>query len=148
MQETEETQVWSLGPEDPLKEGKATHSNVSTWRIPWTEDPGGLQSIGRRVGHDWSDWARIHGKQIEVTWFPRWRQDSPSTSWVPRVPRAFPVSHPLPRASTKWTLQNGNENFDSRLNSFQITAPTYLSGVPGQIAWPLSASTSPSVKWL
>ena len=36
----------SLGQEDPLKEGMATHSSILAWRIPWTEDPGGLQSIG------------------------------------------------------------------------------------------------------
>ena len=43
----------SLGWEDPLEEGMATHSSILAWRIPWTEDPGGLQSIGsQRVGHD------------------------------------------------------------------------------------------------
>ena len=42
----------SLGWEDPLEEGVATHSSVLAWRIPWTEEPGGLQSIvSRRVGH-------------------------------------------------------------------------------------------------
>ena len=39
-------QVQSQGWEDPLKEGMATHSSVLAWRIPWTEEPGGLQSIG------------------------------------------------------------------------------------------------------
>ena len=38
--------VWSLGEEDPLEEGKATHSSTLAWRIPWTEEPGGLQSTG------------------------------------------------------------------------------------------------------
>ena len=42
----QETQVPSLGQEDPLEEGVATHSNILAWRIPWTEEPGGLQSIG------------------------------------------------------------------------------------------------------
>ena len=45
MQETQETWVWSLGAEDPLKEEMATHSNILTWEIPWTEEPGGLQSM-------------------------------------------------------------------------------------------------------
>ena len=41
------------GPEDPLEEGMATHSSVLAWRIPWTEEPGGLQSMGsQRVGRD------------------------------------------------------------------------------------------------
>ena len=41
----QETWVRSLGQEDPLKKGMATHSSILAWRIPWTEDPGGLQSI-------------------------------------------------------------------------------------------------------
>ena len=48
----QETQVRSLGQEDPLEEEMATHSSIA-WRIPWTEEPGGLQSMGsQRVGHD------------------------------------------------------------------------------------------------
>ena len=48
-----ETQVRSLGREDPLEKEMATHSNVLVWRIPLTEEPGRLQSIGsQRVGHD------------------------------------------------------------------------------------------------
>ena len=46
MQETQEMQVRSLGQEDPLEEGMATHSRILAWRVPRTEDPGGLQSIG------------------------------------------------------------------------------------------------------
>ena len=42
MQEMQETQVWSLGQEDPLEEGMETLSNILAWRIPWTEEPGGL----------------------------------------------------------------------------------------------------------
>ena len=41
-----ETQVQSLGQEDPLEEGTATHSSILAWRIPWTEEPGGPQFIG------------------------------------------------------------------------------------------------------
>ena len=49
----QETQVQSLGQENPPEEGMATHSSILAWRIPWTEEPGGVQSIGsRRVGHD------------------------------------------------------------------------------------------------
>ena len=42
----QETQVWSPGWEDPLEKGKATHSGILAWRIPWTGEPGGLQSMG------------------------------------------------------------------------------------------------------
>ena len=49
----QESQVQSLGQEDPLEKGMATHSSILAWRIPWTGKPGGLQSMGsRRVGHD------------------------------------------------------------------------------------------------
>ena len=53
MQETQETQVQSLSQEDPLEEGMATHSSILAWRLPWTEEPEGLQSMGLQgVGHD------------------------------------------------------------------------------------------------
>ena len=49
----QEIQVQSLGWDDPLEKGMAAHSSVLAWRVPWTEEPGGLQSIGsQRVGHD------------------------------------------------------------------------------------------------
>ena len=51
----------SLGGEDPLEEEMATHSSILAWRIPWTEEPGGIQSMeSQRVRHDRSDLARTH----------------------------------------------------------------------------------------
>jgi len=48
----------SLGQEDPLEKGMAIHSSILAWKIPWTEEPNGLQSmVSQRVGHDW---AHIH----------------------------------------------------------------------------------------
>ena len=45
--------VQFLGQEDPLEEGRATHSSILAWRIPWTEEPGGLQFMGsQKVGYD------------------------------------------------------------------------------------------------
>ena len=53
MEEMQETPVRSLGWEDPLEEEMATHSSILAWEIPWTEAPGGLQSMGlQRVRHD------------------------------------------------------------------------------------------------
>ena len=46
MQEPQEIRVQSLVWEDPLEKGIATHSSIPAWRIPWTEEPGGLQSLG------------------------------------------------------------------------------------------------------
>ena len=55
MQELKEMQVPPLDQEDPLQQDLATHSSILAWRIPWTEEPGGLQSMGsQRVGHDWA----------------------------------------------------------------------------------------------
>ena len=49
----QENRVRSLGGEDPLENGKATHSSILAWRTPWTEEPGGLQSMGsQRIRHD------------------------------------------------------------------------------------------------
>ena len=54
MPAMQETQVGSLGWEDPLEKGMATHSNILAWDIPGTEEPGGLQSMGsQKVGHNW-----------------------------------------------------------------------------------------------
>ena len=55
MQETQEMRVWSLGWEDPLEKEMATHSSILAWKIPWREDPGGLQSMG----HTESDTAEL-----------------------------------------------------------------------------------------
>ena len=50
-----QTWVWSLGRKGSLEEEMAPHSNILTWEIPWTEEPGGLQSMGsQRAGHDWA----------------------------------------------------------------------------------------------
>ena len=74
-----EAQVWSLVWEDPLEEGIATHSSILAWRIPWTEEPGGLQSKGsQRVKHNWSDSGRAHilhmyvwSRLLRVPWTAR-----------------------------------------------------------------------------
>ena len=69
MQEIQEMWVWSLGQEDPLEEGLATHFSILARKIPWTEEPGGLPSIGlQRVGHNWSNWAT---NQLLLNAYPR-----------------------------------------------------------------------------
>ena len=58
-----ETQVSYLGWEEPLKEGMATHCSILAWKIPWTEEPDGLQSTGLQgIGHNWVP------KQQQHTW--------------------------------------------------------------------------------
>ena len=74
-----ETWVWSLDQEDPLEKEMATHSSILAWRIPWTEEPGGLQSTGsRNVRHDWATslslslllcrWGVLHRVLQVVDW--------------------------------------------------------------------------------
>ena len=73
-------QVWPLGREDPLEQGKETHSSILVWRIPWTEEPGGLLSIGSRiVRHNWSNLACIYTLLhyimlliLSNNWFDSW----------------------------------------------------------------------------
>ena len=63
MQEPKEMWARSLGQEDPLEKEMATHSSIFAWRIPWTEEPGGLQSMGsQRVRCDWSNLAGGEGE--------------------------------------------------------------------------------------
>ena len=55
IQETQETQIWFLGWEDPLEKQMATYSTILAWRIPWTEEPDGLQpKVSQRAGHHWA----------------------------------------------------------------------------------------------
>ena len=96
-QETLETWVQSLGQEDTLEEEMATHSTILAWRIPGTEEPGGLQSLGsRRVTHGWSNlahmrwlkhsshlciWAQfLYGLLMSWGWLPI--PGRPRTHWV------------------------------------------------------------------
>ena len=57
----QETQVWSLGWEDPMEKGMATHSSILAWRIPWTGEPGWLQPVGSQsVRHNWVTLTYTH----------------------------------------------------------------------------------------
>ena len=66
----QETRVWALGREDPLEKGMATHSSILAWRIPWTEEPGGLQSMGHKE-LDMIEWLtfdlKIQDQLIKIT---------------------------------------------------------------------------------
>ena len=82
---TRETWVWSLDWEDPLEEGMATHSSILAWRIPWTAEPGGLQSMGsQRVRRDW---VTIHHTGLKQRANEHYRQrplcDQEDGLWAP-----------------------------------------------------------------
>ena len=69
-----ETRVWSLGWEDPLEKEMAIHSKTTAWKIPWTEEPGGLQPTwSQRVGHDWATSSHF-------TSMKKWEMMLPGTS--------------------------------------------------------------------
>ena len=72
---TQETWVRSLGWEYPLEKGMATHSSILVWRISWTEEPGGLQSMGsQRVGQDW-----VTNTQFSLFFYHQSHQGIPNT---------------------------------------------------------------------
>ena len=80
-----ETQVQSLGQEDPLKKEMATHSSILAWKIPWTEEAGRLQFMGsHRVGHDWSDLAAAAAAASG--------SDSKESAWTAGDPGSIPGS--------------------------------------------------------
>ena len=61
----QETQVWSLGQEDPMKREMATYSSVLAWEIPWTEEPGRQSSMGlQRVGYNWVTEKQMHTSML------------------------------------------------------------------------------------
>ena len=79
-----ETWVRSLDQEDPLEKEMATHSSILAWRIPGTEEPGGLPSMGsHRVGHDWSDLAAAAASLLAlVGCSPYCHKESDTTEWL------------------------------------------------------------------
>ena len=65
----QETWIWSLSQEDPLKKGMPTHSCILAWKIPWPKKPGGLQSMeSQKVGHDW-----VTNTHTTICWINEWR---------------------------------------------------------------------------
>ena len=86
-QETQETQVWSLGWEDPLKEGMTIHYSIFVWRIPWSEEPGGLQSTKsliwlKQLNHTHISLKKTNNKTNRLTWHfdKKWQSTNISKS--------------------------------------------------------------------
>ena len=67
MQEPQETQVQSLGQEDPLEEGMVTHSSILAWRIPWAEEPVELQSMESHKSQTGLEWLCVHASMTAFT---------------------------------------------------------------------------------
>ena len=112
MQET-------LGWEDPLKEGMATHSSILTWRIPWTEEPGGLQSMGlQRVGHDGATNTSLSFFPISIYHAERWDLEKRRVSEVKSLSRVRLFVNP-------WTVAY------QAPPSMGFSRQEYWSGLPG-----------------
>ena len=97
----QETQVQLLDLEDPLEEGIATHSSILSWKIPWIEEPGGLQSmVLQRVRHDWATVTHTQHVQNSFLYFPILQSCLPFLS-PDFLPRCIPLSlsHLLNRIS-------------------------------------------------
>ena len=99
----QETWVWSLGREDPLEKGMATHYSILAWRIPWMEEPGRLQSTGsQRFRQDWT--TSLATKTTTLTWslapgswaWPLWPYLVPSHP-PPQLPGLLPSMPTLQR---------------------------------------------------
>ena len=89
--------VWSLGWEDPLEKGTATHSSLLTWRIPWTEEPGRLQSVGSQRLKSW-----LIGKDSDAG--RDWRQEEKGTT----EDEMAGWHHWLDGHESEWTLGVGD----------------------------------------
>ena len=115
----QETQVRSLGQEDPLEKGMATHYSILAWKIPWTEEPYGLQSMRLQgVGQDWVTNTFTFPRQIQ----PSWGQDPMQASkivlgfmrnWIIYVQEASILE------VWQWKLQCLKQNLGEDLFSFR-----------------------------
>ena len=105
---TQETWVWSLEGEDPLEKGIATHSSILVWRIPWTEEPGRLQSMGSpRVTHDYT-WLRASlvaqtVKRLSAMQETRVR----SLSWEDPLEKEMAIHSSILAWKIPWTAEPG-----------------------------------------
>ena len=119
MQEMQETQVRSLGQEDPLEEEMATHSSILAWRIPWTEEPGGLQYMGlQRVRHDWEQHPEKIMSLITLE------------NWPGGLMKNASISFPLQIVISMEQIGSGNQKYTgSHLMELNISeAPIYSHG--------------------
>ena len=95
----QETQIQSLGQEDLLEKRMATHSSILAWRISWTEEPGGLQSMGlQRAGHDWVNNTHTHSCLMILCCFLMYNKVNQLCVYIYPLPLR-PLSHPPPSHS-------------------------------------------------
>ena len=105
-----EMRVWSLGREDLLEKELAIHSSILAWRTPWTEEAGGLQSLGsQRVRHVWSAWAQQHPSLV---------LNSPCCLFLALSDKSIPY----PTMPPSWTI---TQQFSEHENIFSLSTRLY-----------------------
>ena len=121
----QETQVQSLGREDPLEKEMATHSSTLAWKIPWTEDPGRLQSMAsQRVRHDWATSLHFTSLHFRDYWWKDHMYVKNSTNWLLCFYN-FLVKNQLPPSFNK---ENNNSYF--WLRSFKVLSNQNVRQTP------------------
>ena len=128
-----ETRVRSLGQEDSLEKEMATYSSILAWRIPWTEEPGGLQSTGlQRVGHDWATKVRL----VKAMVFPVVTYGCESWT-VKKAERqridAFELGCWRRLLRVPWTARRSNQSILKEIS------PEYWTEAETPIPWPPDA---------
>ena len=141
----QEVRVQPLGRDDPLEEGTATHSSILSWRIPWTEEPGGLQSMGsQRVGHNCA--KNFHFQFSSVTQSCLTLCDYMNCSTL-----GLPVHHQLPELTQTHVHRVGDAisssviPFSSHLQSFPASGSFLVSQFFASGGQSIGVSASASV---
>ena len=115
----------SVFQEDPLEEGMTAHSSILVWRIPWTEEPGGLQSIGSlRVGHDWCDSMCTH-THTHTQWGNWFSQPLPFPTPAVTEPLRFSVSSLPPHPCHTDSAVSCSYQVCSHLRAFALVSSAW-----------------------
>ena len=122
MQETPEMQFPSLGQEDPLEEGMATHSSTLAWKIPWTEEPGGLQPLGSQTTrHTWSFLACTPAQVKDRTRIPNLGSHKGLAGEGNGTPLQYSCLENPMDGGAWWAAVHGVAKSRTRLNDFSFT---------------------------
>ena len=134
-----ETWVLPLGREDPLEEGMTTHSSILVWRIPWTEEPGGLQSMGHKESETTeqlgtAQWVRRASKSFHPCLSPSPSSGPPHLSsklWDHLITVSLSLFFFIsgPHCEVKWS-ESRSVVSDSLWNSMKFSRPEYWNGLP------------------
>ena len=145
-----ETWVQSLGQEDPLEKEMSTHFSILAWRIPWTEEPGGLQSMGsQRVRHDWATSLSLSLFTLTGTW--GYNLD---LSFVGTLFRTLYKAHCL-QASSSFCLSAGDlklfqgfvKNFWACAQPLACRPSSRLPGISRSLPRPIVTVSFPLSPW-